>query len=195
MQNFIESHPTSKPARTIQVVAYDPRWIEIFSEEARQIKAALREACFDVIHVGSTSVPGLVSKPVIDIITVVPEEHVADQTLASIGYRYKGEYNLPLRRMYGKKGELEVYLHVHEIGSSEIDLNVKFRDYLRENPELRMEYGNFKKQIISMNPSHAKLGNTWISSYNLRENDFIQKVLQEAGFKGVCVRLCTQVSE
>jgi hypothetical protein len=114
--------------------------------------------------------------------------------LESIGYRYKGEYNLPLRRMYDKKEPITIYLHVHQKGSAEITLNTMFRDYLIADDDVRNEYATLKKSIAS-DSANGQLVSTGITQYNLYKNDFIQKVLQKVGFDGLCVRLCTQEIE
>ena len=124
-----------------------------------------------MLHVGSTSVPSLASKPIIDIIVVLEDYVVPDEILQSIGYKYKGEYNLPLRRMYDKKAPMVVYLHVHEKSNSEISLNTMFRDYLIANEDARNEYAALKKSIAS-DSANSQLVSTGITQYNLYKNDF-----------------------
>lgn len=118
--------------------------------------------------------------------------NLADKPLALAGYRYKGEYNIPMRKLYSKKLDYKVNLHVYEHGNPEIELNLTFRDYLIKNKEAREEYAALKKMILKKDNSHKKLVATGVTTYNLGKNDFIQRILKKAGFDGLCTRLCTQ---
>ena len=97
--------------------------------------------------------------------------------------------------MYGKKDDLEVYIHAHYAGSSEIGLNLAFRDALRGSDALRGEYRDLKRTILAGDDTHSTLGSTGITHYNLQKNDFIVRVLRAAGFDGFCPRFCTQDTE
>ena len=114
---------------------YNPRWAAFFEIESRKIKSVMGESAVEIHHVGSTSVPDLSAKPIVDMILVTEDLESARKFLSShtLGYHYKGEYNLPLRDLYGREDEFEVYLHVHRVNSPEIELNLQFRDYLRGN--------------------------------------------------------------
>lgn len=188
----VREEPKTSPQ--IEIVPYNPLWAEYFETEKRAIREALGEMCVDVYHVGSTSVPGLSAKPIIDIIAVVKNTYMISGLLESQGYTYKGEYNIPLRAMYGKKGTKTIFLHVHEAGSAEIESNIVFRDYLRGNALAREEYSHLKTRISYNQDAKEKVG-TGITKYNLGKNSFIQKALEESGFKGLCPRLCTQDPE
>lgn len=105
--------------------------------------------------------------------------------MTQIGYRYKGEYNLPLRRLYDKRGN--VYLHIHETGSPEIELNLVFRDYLRQNKGARDDYEALKIELAK-DKTNAEKALTGITKYNLGKHQFIADILNKAGFRGLCVR-------
>ena len=89
--------------------------------------------------------PGLSAKPVIDMIGVVKNPEKAIQPLESLGFKYKGEYNIPMRLYFNRSEGINTNLHVYEEGHPEIELNLLFRDYLREHPEAREEYAKLKK--------------------------------------------------
>ena len=179
----------------IEVVPYDSNWPRLFEEEATKIKQALGENCIAVHHVGSTSVHGLCAKPKIDIILVVKDRAITTQNLETIGYRYRGEFNIPLHLGFTKRNQIpEVNLHVYEEGNPEIELNLLFRDYLRTHPEAREEYANLKLNLIKQDSSHRKM-NARVSAFNLGKDTFIKKILDQAGFKGICMRLCTHDDE
>ncbi|AVP88124.1 hypothetical protein phytr_11990 [Candidatus Phycorickettsia trachydisci] len=167
----------------IKISDYNPLWPNIFEQEASKIKQALRKC--KLYHIGSTSVPNLASKPIIDIIAEVNDITLADVLLTQIGYRYKGEYNLPLRRLYDKSGK--IYLHVHKTGSPEIESNLVFRDYLRQNKGARDEYAALKIELAK-DRANAQKAPTGITKYNLGKHQFIADVLNKAEFRGLCVR-------
>ena len=121
---------------------YDPAWADEFEREAALIKSALGKNCAAVHHIGSTSVPGLAAKPVIDIMPVVKsldEVDEAKERLEELGYEYLGEFGIAGRR-YLRKGGSERTHQVHifaEGDSGNIDRHLAFRDYLRSHTDAR----------------------------------------------------------
>jgi GrpB-like predicted nucleotidyltransferase (UPF0157 family) len=181
--------------RKIEVVPYDPHWPYFFEEEAAKIKQALGTNCLAIHHVGSTSVVDLCAKPKIDILVVVKETSTLTQDLQAIGYLYKGEHNIPFRFSFTKRGaDPHVNLHVFEEGNPEIELNLLFRDFLRNNPEAKEKYATLKLDLVSQKELHEKK-NSRFSGYNLGKDAFIKDVLKQAGFQGLCMRLCTHFDE
>ncbi len=200
MKDFLEKEDNLqvaekiKKSKEIEILDYNPEWPKAFKKEEVLIKNALGNLCFDIFHIGSTSVPQLSAKPIIDIIAVVKDITKIEGLLEKVGYKYKGEYNLPLRSLYGKKEKFTIYLHVHEKGSPEIELNLKFRDFLRDHFNEREEYNQIKQKAASEKGANI-LVSTGITKYNLRKNNFIQRIIKASGFRGLCPRLCTQTSE
>lgn len=189
---------TMKKSSTVKmpvIVDYNPEWARFYNQEAEKIQETLATLCSSIHHVGSTSVVGLAAKPIIDMILVTSDLEETKIFLVDIlGYRYKGEYNLPLRDLYGKKGVFEIYLHVHLVGSGEIALNLKFRDFLRTNDAKRDEYQKIKIQA-SKEPSSGEKVSTGVTQYNLYKNDFITAALKAVEFGDLCVRFATQEAE
>lgn len=98
----------------IEVVPYDPNWPNIFETEATKIKQALGNNCIAIHHVGSTSVPGLAAKPIIDIVPVVQNIIAVDQNtnvMEALGYEAKGEYGMLFRRYFQKRDSMSTYLN------------------------------------------------------------------------------------
>ena len=182
--------------KPIVIEKYNPQWSVFFENESQKIKSVMGENAVEIHHIGSTSVPFLAAKPIIDMILVTRDLNSAREFLTSkkLGYRYKGEYNLPLRDLYGKKGDFEIYLHVHHVNNPEIELNLLFRDYLRNNEEAKKQY-ELVKIAAGKNQNASEKVETGITKYNLLKNDFIVSVLKETGFKGVCPRFVTQRAE
>lgn len=176
------------------VTAYNSDWPIMFDAEAIKIRDALGDNCIAVHHVGSTSVPGLIAKPKIDIIAVVKDPANIIEPLEKIGIKFRGEYNIPMHYGFSKRGSTEVNLHVYEEGHPEIELNLLFRDYLRDHPEIRDEYANLKEELLKNSSSHEKK-NSMFTGYNLGKDAFIHKVLKAANFNRIRLMLSTHYSE
>jgi GrpB-like predicted nucleotidyltransferase (UPF0157 family) len=131
----------------ILLVDYDSRWPELFEREAARIRAVLAERALRIEHVGSTSVPGLVAKPVVDIVLVVTDS--ANETaylpaLESTGYRlHLREPDWYEHRML-KGPDTDINLHTFSAGCPEIDRMLMFRDWLRVNSADRELYARTK---------------------------------------------------
>lgn len=160
---------------------YNPEWPAIFNAEAFKIKEALGPNCIAVHHIGSTSVPGLSAKSVIDIIGVVKDPEKTIRFLEDLGFQYKGEYNIPMRFYFNRSEGIETNLHIYEEGHPEIELNLFFRDYLRQHPDARNEYSKLKEDLLKEKSSYEK-NNSPFTGYNLGKDAFIRKVLKAANF-------------
>jgi GrpB-like predicted nucleotidyltransferase (UPF0157 family)/GNAT superfamily N-acetyltransferase len=131
----------------ILIVDYDPQWAELFKREAVRIRSVLAERALRIEHVGSTSVPGLRAKPVIDLVLVVTDS--ADETayvpvLEAAGYRlHIREADWYEHRMF-KGPDTDINLHTLSAGCPEIDRMLMFRDWLRDNPTDRQLYARIK---------------------------------------------------
>jgi len=138
--------------REIKVVDYDPRWSEKYEQHAKRIKAALKEHLLQVEHVGSTSVPGLAAKPIIDIDVIV--EDSSDETtylpaLEKAGYVLRvREPDWHEHRMM-RTPELDVHVHIFSPDSPEFKRHLVFRDWLRRNTEDRQLYDTTKRQLAA----------------------------------------------
>ncbi len=178
----------------IGVVPYKSNWSQLFEAEASLIKQKLGDNFLEIHHVGSTSVPGLCAKPIIDIILVVRNSAESIDPLESIGFKFKGEMNIPFRSYFSKKIETPVHLHVYEPGSAEIELNLLFRNFLRSNQEAHCEYAKLKESLLTQENIHEKAHSSF-SRYNLGKDAFIRKVLQQAGFDKLRLMHCTHYAE
>jgi GrpB-like predicted nucleotidyltransferase (UPF0157 family) len=161
----------------IKVVPYDSRWPEMFESE----KKLLEPMFVEIHHIGSTSVPGLMAKPKIDIIAMAEDRNETRKNLEGVGYIYKGEWNIPLQDGFTKRGKINVNLHVFfEPNHPEIELNLKFRDYLRTHPNIRDEYAAVKREILKDETSHDKIDG--FPLYTIRKRNFIDEVIKNMGY-------------
>lgn len=183
-----------KKAKMVSVVPYNPEWPQWYEDEVRLIKDALGDDCLEIHHVGSTSVPGLSAKSRIDILSVVTHPDQVINKLASIGFDFRGEFNIPMRFGFTKRGKRECNLHVFEKGHPEVELNLIFRDYLRSHPDLREAYARVKMDLVAEESSHKK-GSFKLNEYTLKKGAFIRQVLRSAGFRRLRVLKCSDAEE
>ena len=165
----------------IEVVSYNPAWPEMFTTEAACLRQAFGDNCIAVHHIGSTSVTGLDAKPIIDIIAVVKNTADSIAALESIGYTFKGEMHIPFRFYFSKIGAIKFHLHVYEEDNPEIELNLTFTNYLRNNPDACTDYAALKAQLLLRTESFQKDPSRF-SGYTLGKHEFIRGVLQKAEF-------------
>lgn len=136
----------------VLVVEYDPGWPRRYEEEEGRIVAALGELAVGIEHVGSTAVPELGGKPVIDIMVGVARFEDGEQCvgpLEGLGYEYLGEFGIP-GRLYFRKGiPRRCQIHLVEHGSDFWERHLLFRDFLRGHPEIAAEYYSLKKELAA----------------------------------------------
>ena len=136
----------------IVVVDYDPAWPERFLREAAKIRAALGKAALAIEHIGSTSVPGLSAKPIVDILLVVEDssnEASYVPALEGAGYVLRvRERDFHEHRML-RTAAGDVHVHVFSPGSPEIDRYLLLRDHLRRDEEDRAIYARTKRDLAS----------------------------------------------
>jgi GrpB-like predicted nucleotidyltransferase (UPF0157 family) len=138
---------------TVIVSDYDPDWPQRFRDEAPVLAQALGENALAIEHVGSTSVPGLAAKPVIDILVGVTDLEAVDarnEAMTRAGYEAKGENGIPGRRYFrrfGSDGARLVHVHVFASDSEGFTRHLAFRDYLRVHPERAAAYGALKQAL------------------------------------------------
>ncbi len=137
--------------RKIEVVDYDPTWTERFSDESILLKKVLGVVSIAIHHIGSTSVPGLASKPIIDIlieVTSLNEIDELDAEMSKIGYESKGEFGISGRRYFQKGGDNRTHqIHAFRTGDENVMRHVAFRDYLRKNADVARDYGKLKRKV------------------------------------------------
>jgi GrpB-like predicted nucleotidyltransferase (UPF0157 family) len=145
--------------KTIRVVGYEQGWEEDFRLEAARLREALGDVLLDVHHIGSTAVPGLAAKPVIDILLEVASlEAMDDRTAAMIdlGYRPKGENGIAGRRYYQRGDANRTHqVHAYVRGDGHVRRHIAFRDYLRTHGDIADEYARIKREA-----AHACAGDS-----------------------------------
>jgi len=123
----------------------------MYEEEAIKLRRIFGEQLVAIHHIGSTSIPGLEAKPIIDIMPVVEDINSVDEhneSMREIGYEPKGENGIPERRYFQKGGDNRSHhVHIFQVGSPHVERHLAFRDYLRTHPIEAREYGDFKQKL------------------------------------------------
>jgi GrpB-like predicted nucleotidyltransferase (UPF0157 family) len=146
------------------VVEYDPKWVEEFDAIAVVIAEVFGSLASNIYHVGSTAIPGMVAKPVLDIdVELAPGVDIATATkiLTSIGYEYEGDLGIPDRYAYRNASPavpfskcrtawMHHHLYVCPHNSAALTRMLLFRDKLRESAELRKEYMEIKQKALQL---------------------------------------------
>jgi GrpB-like predicted nucleotidyltransferase (UPF0157 family) len=162
----------------VQVVAYDAAWPDLFERIRAYVWPAVREIARSVEHVGSTAVPGLSAKPVIDACIVVDSREdvpACIERLETIGYRHKGNLGVPDREAFSRPEELpRHHLYLSPCDSLSLRNHLGLRDYLRSHPVAAQQYGELKASLARRFPED-------IDSYIMGKTEFILRILQDIG--------------
>ncbi len=138
----------------IEIVEWTQEWMRLFDEETARMSARTKSLVFH--HVGSTSVPGCASKPVVDIMGVVAScnDYIPDHRLlvCEFGYESLGEYGIPGRDFLFRYAEANYHISVFMSGDQNVVNNLKFRDRLIENSVLRERYVALKREFAAAYP-------------------------------------------
>jgi GrpB-like predicted nucleotidyltransferase (UPF0157 family) len=166
----------------VVVVDYDPSWPNVFDSLRVRIWPVVRDCALAIEHVGSTSVPGLAAKPIIDLSVVVRSaDDVARAIagLATLGYEHRGNLGIEGREAFYHPPELPAHhLYVCPAGSLGLVNPLAVRDYLRRHPDVARAYGDLKKRLAAQFP-------TDIESYVDGKTDLILTILHESGLSPI----------
>jgi|SRR5690606_1900248 len=142
--------------RKVIVRAYQSGWPVAFENAEAEIRDLLESECLDVQHIGSTAVPGLAAKPIIDLLVIVSDIGAVDrfeEDFRKLGYEARGENGLPGRRYFERGGnERTHHIHCYEQGNPEILRHLAFRDFLKANPQVAAAYGELKIKLAEQYP-------------------------------------------
>lgn len=158
----------------IELVDYDPTWVRIAERESARLHDALGKVLVEVHHIGSTSVPGLVAKPIVDLVPVVTDLEALDAkraTVEALGYEWRGELGIAGRRycvlVDAAAARRVAQLHMFATGADAITRHLDFRDYLRAHPEEARAYEQSKFAARALHPDD-------VNEYNGAKSDWIR---------------------
>lgn len=179
------------PRRDVILADYDPAWPELFEAERKRLQAAIGQCAVAIEHVGSTAIPGIAAKPVIDISVALRSELDALRCITplfELGYECLGEYGLPGRIFFRKRTDSPLLgqvssgvgrthqMHMYTNGHSEHVQHILFRDYMRSHPLDARDYAQLKRKLAAEHDD--------IEAYAKAKSDFIQRILRKARQNG-----------
>lgn len=168
--------------KPIQILTYDPEWSRNFELLRGFFITQLGHMIQEIYHVGSTAVPGLSAKPVIDldiVLTDLSKLEEAIDKLHQLGYIYRGEMGITGRHVFSADGSTFTFAHHMYICDPHSDAfknHISLRDFLRSNAAASKQYGELKKQLIQSNAYD-------MDAYVHGKTAFITGILAAAGFE------------
>ncbi len=161
--------------RTVEVVPHNTQWRDAFETEARHIAIALGENVAAIHHIGSTAIPNIYAKPVVDLLVEVGDIAKVDElssAMESFGYEVMGEFGIPSRRYFRKDNEDGTrthQIHAFEAGSAQAERHLAFRDFMIAHPAAAQRYSELKRTLAE---EHAQS----IDAYMDGKDGFIKAI-------------------
>ncbi len=161
---------------TVRLVAHHPDWAVLAASACRDIQLAAGDLIAELQHVGSTSVPDLIAKPILDIAAGMQIPRAMSELikrLTAIGYIYRGDDGSDGGYLFVKEIEPNVrtiHVHVVEHHGTQWRNYLLFRDLLRQEPDIRQQYAALKQELANQFPDDRK-------SYTASKHEFIRGVL------------------
>lgn len=162
----------------VKLSKYNPKWKTLFEEESALIFSAAEDFIVDIQHIGSTAIPDIVAKPIIDILAAINSlSNIAKiiDPLKTVGFIYRGEQGIPDRHLFVKGGEdyRTHHLHVVEKEHSEWAKHIIFRNYLRKHPQEAQEYSKLKQDLLKKYELDRE-------KYTESKSNFVERILKKA---------------
>lgn len=163
--------------RKVKVLSHQAEWSKMYQAESKKIKNVFKEEILNVYHIGSTAIPNIKAKPVIDIMVEVINIANVDNfnnDMEQLGYEAIGENGISKRRFFRKGGDNRSHhVHIFEQGNEEISRHLTFRDYMINHPEEAMKYSQLKQSLAEKFPNN-------IEKYIEGKNDYIKEIDNKA---------------
>ena len=137
----------------VVVVPHDPRWAELFRREAEQVRQALGANVVAVHHIGSTAVPTIYAKPILDLLVEVHDVaaiDACDAAMRALGYEPRGEFGIPGRRFFRKDDAAGIrthHIHAFDAGTPQVTRHLAFRNFLIAHPDWAQRYSDLKREL------------------------------------------------
>lgn len=164
--------------KKVRLVAYKPIWKKLYRKEEKRLRNVFGKDILDIQHVGSTSIPGVKSKPIIDIAVGIKSLKLGRKflkTLEKLGYKYRGSMGVAGRLFFakGSRKNRTHYLHLEKFNSENWRSHIVFRDYLRRHKNAVKEYNKLKEEL-------AKKYKNDRDTYTAKKEIFIEKIIKNA---------------
>ena len=174
-----QNYKNAQTMRKVEVVPHDPKWRDAFEVESQSVAAALGENVVIVHHIGSTAIPTIYAKPIVDLLVEVKDITKVDgqsSAMESLGYEAMGEFGIPGRRFFRKDNQEGVRthnVHIFEKGSAQVERHLAFRDYMLAHPEDAQQYSELKRELAKKYPQD-------IDGYMDGKDEFIKDMDKKA---------------
>ena len=158
----------------VEVVPHEQNWRSAFETESKLIALALRDNVVAIHHIGSTAIPQIHAKPIVDMLVEVKDILKIDiysSEMEALGYQAMGEFGISGRR-YFRKGRTH-HIHSFEVGSPQIERHLAFRDYMITHSETAQEYSELKRKLAEKYPDN-------IQAYMDGKDGFIKEIDRKA---------------
>ena len=164
-------------AQKVEVVPFCKQWAMMFAEEAEKLKRVFGKECLRIYHIGSTAIPGMSAKPIVDIMIEVHDiDHVDsyNDAMAVLCYQAMGENGIPKRRFFQKGGDERTHhVHVFPTGSEHIARHIAFKEYMIAHPEKARAYSRLKEGLAKQFPDD-------IEAYIKGKDEFVREIEKKA---------------
>lgn len=163
----------------VQIKPHDPIWSSLYEWEISELRIVLDANLVRAHHIGSTAIPGIWAKPIVDILLEVSSIRAldeSDESLSALGYETMGEYGIPRRRYFRKyrdDGIRSHHVHAYADGDPEVTRHLAFRDFLLAHSGVAQQYSDLKRELAK---THA--GD--MQAYVQGKHSFVQDVEQRA---------------
>ena len=160
----------------LRLLPYDPAWENEFLAEKERIADHLGDSSVQIEHVGSTSIPTVHAKPILDIAILCRENGLAPliQTLIGLGYEYRGQFDDQAGHYYAVRDSGEIRFcqtHIFKEATQDWHAKLKFRDVLRKDYELAREYDEYKlslAEVAANKTEYAEIKSRWVDAFMLK---------------------------
>lgn len=164
--------------RKVTLVPHNPSWQEQAKREMKRLSSSLSIDVLAIHHIGSTAIPSIKAKPILDFVLVVHDLATLDEKtheMEELGYDARGEQGIPGRRFFSKdtQGTRSHHVHAFERGNSEIQRHILFRDYMLAHPDDAADYEKLKEKLAAKFPNRS-------GDYTEGKSDFIQRIVKKA---------------
>ncbi|WP_128896092.1 GrpB family protein [Longirhabdus pacifica] len=160
----------------VRLSPYTDAWKLMFTEEEALLQTIFGKAIMKIEHFGSTAIPGMKAKPVIDMMCMVHDIAIIDtynERMKSLGYDVAGEWGIEGRRLFRKGGENRTHhIHFYSFDHPEIERHLVFRDYLLAHPQQALRYSQFKESLAQKYES--------TSEYSVAKKPFVSAMEKTA---------------
>jgi len=162
--------------KKLQLMPHDAAWKDDFLSESERIKSAVKDSSVIIEHIGSTSIPNIYAKPILDLAILCSEkglEAIAD-ALPTLGYEYRGRFDDESGHFYAvldKDGVRFCQAHIYTEANADWVSKLRFRDVLRQNAGLAKEYNDYKLQLaerVSDKSEYAAIKDKWVDEFILK---------------------------